>query len=40
MERASQLPAVTYEYLNQAVPSLGNDVIVAKLARLSEELHL
>jgi uncharacterized protein (UPF0276 family) len=40
MERASQLQAVTYEYLKEAVPNLGHDAICGELARLSEELHL
>ena len=40
MERASQVEAVTYEYLKEAVPSLGRDAICGELARLSAELHL
>jgi len=40
MERAPQLQAVTYEYLKEAVPSLGHETICGELARLSAELHL
>jgi uncharacterized protein (UPF0276 family) len=40
VKRASQLQAVTYEYLKEAVPSLGRDAICGELARLSAELHL
>jgi uncharacterized protein len=40
LERASQVEAVTYEYLKEAVPSLGYDAICGELARISAELHL
>jgi uncharacterized protein len=40
MERASQVQAVTYEYLKEAVPSLGHDAICGELARLSAELNI
>jgi uncharacterized protein (UPF0276 family) len=40
MGRASQLQAVTYEYLKEAVPNLGYDAICGELTRLSTELHL
>jgi uncharacterized protein len=40
MERTTRLQAVTYEYLKEAVPSLGHDAICGELARLSMELHI
>jgi uncharacterized protein (UPF0276 family) len=40
LERASQVEAVTYEYLKEAVPSLGYDAICGELARISAELNL